>query len=66
MRGLKKCIQWQKKNHTNKHTDQKTDGHCDSLTESAQWGNREVMLLKHPTYGRHCISQHVRIAKRNQ
>ena len=35
MRGLKKhCIRWRR--HTNKHTH--TDGHCNSMTESAQWG----------------------------
>ena len=34
MRGLKK----DESNGANKQTHRQTDGHCDSMTESAHWG----------------------------
>ena len=50
MRGLKKRIGWRK--HTNRQTDkQKTDGHCDSMTESAQWGQFSENIL--------CLREHL-------
>ena len=41
MKGLKICTQWRT------HTEPKTDGHGDSLTESAQWGrfSENITLL---------------------
>ena len=37
MRGLEKnCTRWRRQ--TDRHTDTQTDGHGDSMTNSAQWG----------------------------
>ena len=45
MRGLKKnCIRWRKQ------TSRQTDGHCNSMTESTQWGHFSKNYLKQVMY----------------
>ena len=51
MRGLeKKCTQWRKQ--TDRETDKQTGGHCESMTESAQWGqfNENGKIGSHYSY----------------
>ena len=51
MRGLEKnCTRWSKPTHTHTHT----DGHGDSMTKSAQWGqfseNQFLNNIGYPKY----------------
>ena len=56
-RGLHDLRKWVFRDGTDRHTHRHTNGHGDSMTNSAQWGR----VGENPAYGRQSISRPMRI-----
>ena len=55
IRGLKNCTRWHRQTDrpTNKETHRQTEGHGDSMTESAQWGRFSEKIEEKHAYREH-------------